>query len=130
MGKGNFNRIRINLGALSNGRVNRPWVAPVDSCEQDRERPLDYKEPKKYYSGKKKRHTFKNQLITTPDGQEIVDVIVGYPGPKSDIILWREQSKNLEETQRYNGDKAYYGEDRIKTPKKKPKNQEMPPEIK
>ncbi|NEN98978.1 MAG: transposase [Moorea sp. SIO3I7] len=102
----------------------------VDSCEQDRERPLDYKEQKKYYSGKKKRHTFKNQLITTPDGQEIVDVIVGYPGPKSDIILWREQSKNLEKTQRYNGDKAYYGEDRIKTPKKKPKNQEMPPEIK
>ncbi|WP_293024975.1 hypothetical protein [Moorena sp. SIO3I8] len=36
-----------------------------------------------------------HRLITTPDGQEIVDVIVGYPGPKSDIILWRKQSKNL-----------------------------------
>ncbi|NEO60441.1 MAG: transposase family protein, partial [Moorea sp. SIO4G2] len=52
------------------------------------------------------------------------------PGPKSDIVLWREQSKNLADTQRYNGDKAYFGEERIKTPKKKPINQEMPPEIK
>ncbi|OLT58158.1 IS5/IS1182 family transposase [Moorena bouillonii] len=102
----------------------------VDSCEQDRERPSSYEEQKKYYSGKKKRHTFKNQIITTPNGQEIVDVIVGHPGPKSDIVLWREQSKNLADTQRYNGDKAYFGEERIKTPKKKPINQEMPPEIK
>ena len=99
----------------------------VDSCEQDRERPSDY-EKKKYYSGKKKRHTFKNQIITTPNGQEIVDVIVGEPGPKSDIVLWREQSKKLEGNQKYNGDKAYIGEERIKTPKKKPKNKEMPAE--
>ncbi len=28
------------------------------------------------------------------------------------------------------GDKGYLGEGRIKTPKKKPKNKEMPPEIK
>ncbi len=78
----------------------------VDSCEQDRERPSDYEEQKKHYSGKKKRHTFKNQLITTPIGQEIVDVIVGEPGAKSDINLWREQEKHLEETQKYNGDKG------------------------
>ena len=102
----------------------------VDSCEQDRERPSDYEKQKQYYSGKKKRHTFKNQIITTPNGQEIVDIIVGEPGPKSDIVLWREQSKKLEETQKYNGDKAYIGEERTKTPKKKPKNKEMPGSIK
>lgn len=28
----------------------------VDSCEQPRERPGEYKEQKKYYSGKKKNH--------------------------------------------------------------------------
>ena len=33
----------------------------VDSCEQPRERPEAYQEQKKYYSGKKKNHTFKNQ---------------------------------------------------------------------
>ena len=102
----------------------------VDSCEQDIERPSDYEIQKKYYSGKKKRHTFKNQIITTPNGKEIIDIIVGEPGPKSDIILWREQSKKLEKTQKYNGDKAYIGEERIKTPKKKPKNKEMPAKIK
>nr|WP_293043268.1 transposase family protein [Moorena sp. SIO1F2] len=44
----------------------------------DRERPSSSEKQKKYYSGKKKRHTFKNQVITTPNGQEIVDVTVGH----------------------------------------------------
>ncbi|RAM48111.1 MAG: IS5/IS1182 family transposase, partial [Hapalosiphonaceae cyanobacterium JJU2] len=56
----------------------------VDSSEQLRERPGEYKEQKKYYSGKKKHHTFKNQITVLPDGKDIVDVIAGEPGPKSD----------------------------------------------
>jgi hypothetical protein len=32
----------------------------VDSYEQPRERPTDYKEQKKYYSGKQKKPTLKN----------------------------------------------------------------------
>ncbi|MCP2728155.1 transposase family protein [Symplocastrum sp. BBK-W-15] len=43
-----------------------------------------------FYSGKQKRHTFKNQLIIMPSGQEIVDVVVGKPGKTSDITIWRE----------------------------------------
>jgi hypothetical protein len=35
----------------------------VDSTEQAIERPSDYQQQKKYYSGKQKRHTFKNQFI-------------------------------------------------------------------
>ena len=42
----------------------------VDSCEQGRQRPRDYQEQKKYYSGKKKNHTLKNQLIVLPDGRD------------------------------------------------------------
>jgi len=57
----------------------------VDSCEQPRERPGEYQEQKKYYSGKKKNHTFKNQLIVLPTGEDIVDVAAGETGPKSDI---------------------------------------------
>lgn len=38
----------------------------VDSTEQPRSRPSDQKEQEKYFSGKKKQHTFKNQLITLP----------------------------------------------------------------
>ena len=35
----------------------------VDSAEQPRERPKDYQEQKKFFSGKKQRHTFKTQFI-------------------------------------------------------------------
>ncbi len=67
----------------------------VDSTEQHRERPGEYKEQKKFFSGKKKKHTFKNQFIILPEAQDIVDVIVGQAGPTSDINLLREQQKNL-----------------------------------
>lgn len=92
----------------------------VDSYEQPRERPSQNQEQKKYYSGKKAAHTFKNQLIVTPDGREIVDGLIGYPGPVSDISLWREQQHQFAQTQSFQGDKAYIGEVTISTPKKKP----------
>jgi hypothetical protein len=97
----------------------------VDSCEQPRERPGEYEEQKKYYSGKKKNHTMKNQIIVLPNGDDIVDVVAGKPGPKSDINLFRERQKGFDPRQRFNGDKAYEGESSIKTPKKKPKKGEL-----
>jgi hypothetical protein len=39
----------------------------VDSYEQPRERPKDYKEQKKYYSGKQKKPTLKNQIVVMPN---------------------------------------------------------------
>jgi hypothetical protein len=102
----------------------------VDSTEQSRERPGKYEEPKKYYSGKKKNHTLKNQIITTPKGTEIVDVIVGERGPCSDVNLLRKQQKKFHKEQKFQGDKAYLGAERTTTPKKKPRNQEMPAETK
>lgn len=99
----------------------------MDSCEQVRERPGDYKEQEKYYSGKKKNHTFKNQLIVLPNGGDIVDVVGGEPGPKSDINLFRERQKGFDPRQQFNGDKAYVGEPSIKTPSKKTKNLELTP---
>lgn len=95
----------------------------VDSCEQPRERPREYQEQKKYYSGKKKNHTFKNQLIVMPTGKEIVDVVVGKPGATSDIKIWRERRTELSDNQKFQGDKAYVGEPAIDTPHKKTKNQ-------
>ena len=49
----------------------------VDSWEQPRERPKDNQTQKEYYSGKKKQHTFKGQVITLPLGKDLVDVEVG-----------------------------------------------------
>lgn len=97
----------------------------VDSCEQPRERPYEYQEQKKYYSGKKKSHTFKNQIIVLPSGKDIVDVIAGQPGPKSDISLFREGQKGFDSNQRFKGDKADQGELSIKTPTKKQKKGEL-----
>lgn len=57
----------------------------VDSMEQPRVRPSDNQEQKKYFSGKNRQHTFKNQFVTLPEGKDIVDVEVGEEGPTSDI---------------------------------------------
>lgn len=99
----------------------------VDSAEQPRERPGEYKEQEKYYSGKKKSHTFKNQITVLPDGEDIVDVIAGEPGPKSDITLFRERQKDFKINQKFQGDKGYQGEEAVKTPMKKPKKGELTP---
>jgi hypothetical protein len=102
----------------------------VDSEEQPINRPLQYEEQKKFYSGKKKSHTLKNQFIVRPLGEDIVDVVVGLPGPKSDITICRENLNKFHPKQNFLGDKAYIGEKQIKTPHKKPKNGELSPEQK
>lgn len=102
----------------------------VDSEEQEIERSLDYEQQKKHYSGKKKKHTFKNQIICLPKGEDIVDVVAGEPGPKADITIWRENANKFDEKQKFSGDKAYVGEPQIRTPKKKPKNEELTQEEK
>ncbi len=102
----------------------------VDSYEQVRERPGDNDEQEKYYSGKKSNHTFKTQMIILPDGRDIVDIVAGEPGPKSDITLFREYRSRFDTKQRFKGDKAYQGEDLIETPLKKPKNRELTAEQK
>lgn len=97
----------------------------VDSMEQPRERPSDNQEQQEYFSGKRKQHTFKNQLITLPLGKDIVDIEVGKKGPTSDISLFRSQQKKFELDQMFEGDKAYQGGENIKTPYKKPRNREL-----
>ena len=94
----------------------------VDSYEQVRERPGDNQEQEKYYSGKACKHTFKSQIIILPDARDIVDIIAGEPGPKSDITLFRENRDNFDTKQTFKGDLGYQGEDFIDTPIKKPKN--------
>ncbi|NEP25983.1 MAG: transposase [Moorea sp. SIO3I6] len=81
----------------------------VDSSEQVIERPLDYQTQNKYYSGKQKRHTFKSQFVVLPKGQEILDVVVGKPGPMSDIKICRQTLNKFDEHQFFSGDKAYVG---------------------
>jgi IS5 family transposase len=97
----------------------------ADSYEQARERPTEYQEQKKYYSGKQKRHTYKNHLIIMPNGKEIVDVVVGKPGATSDINIWRERRTQLSDSQKFQGDKAYVGEPAIEAPYKKTRSRDI-----
>ena len=102
----------------------------VDSAEQPIERPSTNEEQKKFFSGKKKSHTRKNQIIVLPQGEDLVDVIAGDPGPKSDIKQFRESLSNFASEQKFRGDKAYIGEQQMATPQKKRKNQELTPDQK
>ena len=97
----------------------------IDSYEQIRERPGDNKEQEKYFSGKASKHTFKSQIIILPDARDIVDVVAGEPGPKSDITLFRENRDNFAPQQSFKGDLGYVGEDLIDTPIKKLRNGQL-----
>jgi hypothetical protein len=65
-----------------------------------------------------------------PNGKDIVDVVVGEPGPKSDINLFRENRGTFDPEQRFKGDLGYEGEDLIDTPIKKPRNGKLTEEQK
>jgi hypothetical protein len=97
----------------------------VDTTEQQRQRPGEPEEQEKFYSGYKHMHSFKNQLIILPEAKDIVDVVIGEAGPKSDITLFREHQNTFASNQKFKGDKAYAGEANISIPHKKPKNLEL-----
>ena len=63
-------------------------------------RPSDNQEQKRYSSGKKNQHRFKNQFVNLPEEKDIVDVEVGEKGPSSDISLFREQQEKFHNNQR------------------------------
>ena len=97
----------------------------VDSTEQARERPKDNEAQKAGYSGKKKQHTFKNQIVSLSTGDYIVDILVGADGPCSDPSLLREQPTHFDERQAFMGDKGYQGVARTRTPVKKPRKRDL-----
>ena len=65
-----------------------------------------------------------------PDARDIIDVVAGEPGPKSDITLFREYRSQFDPKQRFKGDKAYQGEALITTPLKKGRKRELTTEQK
>lgn len=63
----------------------------VDSFETPLARPSLPAMQKKFYSGKKKRHTIKTQIITDKRG-EVIAIETGYPGPLSDKTLYEQSA--------------------------------------
>jgi hypothetical protein len=97
----------------------------VDTWEQPIPRPQDNDEQKAHYSGKQADHTRKNQLISLPNGTDIVDVVIGEKGPRSDSKLFEETQAELPETLKFTADKAYVGRRNTTTPIKKPRGGEL-----
>lgn len=64
-------------------------VAIVDATEQRVERSQDYVTQKAHYSGKKKAHTRKTQVIVNEKGR-IRHISKSVPGSKHDLALFRE----------------------------------------
>lgn len=98
----------------------------VDSFETPIPRPSDQERQKRVYSGKKKRHTLKTQIITDQKGT-ILDIFSGHRGPKADVKIWNETvlPDELKEKPKL-GDKAYLGAKKpTQTPQKKPKGGEL-----
>ncbi len=103
----------------------REFELIVDSYEQPRERPTGKQEQQEYFSGKKKRHTLKSQVVSLPEAKDIVDIVVGAKGPTSDISLFRRQQQKFAPQQSFRGDKGYQGCRNISTPHKKPRKGEL-----
>jgi hypothetical protein len=93
------------------------WLAPlpagallVDTWEQPMPMPMpmpqDREVQESYYSGKQKMHTRQHQLICLPQGLDIVDVVIGEKGSRSDSKLLEQTQAELPEEIPFIGDKA------------------------
>lgn len=109
-------------------------VAIVDATEQPIQRPQDQETQKAHYSGKKKRHTLKTQVVVGPDG-ELMNVSETVPGSQHDKKLYDESGvgDHLEEGEAMMGDSGYQGiqhDHPAVLPFKKPKGGELTPDQK
>jgi hypothetical protein len=111
----------VERGELEHWLAELPEGAlVVDTWEQPIPRPSGDPQQEAYYSGKQKDHTRKNQLITLPNGVDLVDVVLGEKGPRSDGKLFEQTQAELPEELSFIGDKAYVGRRNTSTPYKKP----------
>ncbi len=65
-------------------------MAFIDSTEQQIPRPVDKDRRKMYYSGKKKRHTVKNQLMVNKDGYIIHKTANHKKGRRHDYSIYKK----------------------------------------
>src|SRR5512147_2625896 len=97
-----------------------PQVAVIiDAKEQPFRRPQGWEQQKPFYSGKKKRHTVKNQVVCRPDGR-LGAVSQTVPGSTHDLTVLRGDGllDRLDRDEGAMADEAYAGarEDRPDAP--------------
>jgi hypothetical protein len=97
----------------------------IDSFESPVRRPSLPARQKRVYSGKKKRHTLKSQVVTDTKG-EILDLDPGHRGPTADKRLYEQSTveEHYPNAQKQ-GDLAYQGIAGVRVPHKKPKGERL-----
>ena len=106
-------------------------VIQIDATESPIERPK--KGQRKFYSGKKKRHTIKSQIVIDKETKKIICVITS-EGKRHDFKLFKDSKLPINEGTIAETDTGYQGiKDLHKNsihPKKKPRNGELTSEEK
>jgi hypothetical protein len=106
----------------------------IDSTERPRTRPKDKVKQKSHYSGKKKRHTYKNTVVVNSASKRVLLVAPTVPGPRSDVRDAEPIVSVIPEEVPIDGDLGYKGLEKkyesIHLPHKKPKNGELTDEQK
>lgn len=104
-----------------------PAVVVVDVTETPIERPKHRQ--KQFYSGKKKRHTLKSQLVVDQQSRTIICTAHG-KGRRHDFWLWKASGVRLHPSTQGLGDKGYQGWRKLHTnsllPTKKSKGEPLP----
>jgi len=100
-----------------------------DATERKRQRPKKEEKQKEFYSGKKKAHTVKNNLVVHSDSRRVCYLSPTVPGKKHDKKLADESEMTLPARATLEQDTGYQGfvaeSVIILQPKKKPREQEL-----
>jgi hypothetical protein len=106
----------------------------IDGTERPIRRPKDKERREKYYSGKKKRHTLKNNVVSEKRTRKVKVLSPTCEGKKHDKKLADEQDLRFPKGSKVWKDTGFQGyePDDVITyqPKKKPKGKELTPEEK
>lgn len=126
-----FNDVFCNM--IEIGKLDENGEQLVDVTECSIQRPKDYDIQKEYYSGKKKKHTIKAQIIMNENDKKIVSVCFD-KGSVHDFKIFKNTTKDLPDYLHFIADSGYQGIlDYFKnsmTPKKKSKNNPLTDEDK
>jgi hypothetical protein len=102
----------------------------LDATEQEIPRPKNKRRRKSYYSGKKKRHAVKTQIITNKDGL-IIDLTGHERGKKHDYEIFKRKHPPLPPDVEVDADSGYQGIQKdfpslkSKIPVKKPRGKSL-----
>jgi hypothetical protein len=97
----------------------------IDTFETPIPRPTGEARQRRVYSGKKKRHTLKTQVVTDAQG-ELLALDAGHPGPTADKRLYERSAvpQQFPDAAKQ-GDLAYVGTVGVEVPQRKPRGGQL-----